>query len=95
LAVVLGEAMASCLPIITTRVGAHPEAVEEGESGYLLAVDDAEGLRDRLTRLAADRELVFRMGRRSREVGEDRFDMHKNANALADMLVGLARGGSA
>jgi glycosyltransferase involved in cell wall biosynthesis len=92
LAVVLGEAMASCLPIITTRVGAHPEAVEEGGSGYLLAVDDAEALRDRLTRLAADRELTFKMGQRSRKIGEDRFDMHKNANAIADMLVGLARG---
>jgi glycosyltransferase involved in cell wall biosynthesis len=34
LAVVLGEAMAACLPIITTRVGAHAEAVEDGRSGW-------------------------------------------------------------
>ncbi len=91
LAVVLGEAMASCLPIITTRVGAHAEAVEDGRSGYLLSVDDADGLRDRLERLAADRELVFRMGMRSRQIGEERFDMNKNAHRIADMLIGLAK----
>jgi len=90
LAVVLGEAMASCLPIITTRVGAHPEAVEDASSGYLLTVDDAEGLRSSLVRLASDRELAFRMGQRSRKIGEERFDMHKNANKIADMLLELA-----
>src|SRR5688572_386890 len=46
LAVVLGEAMASGLPIITTRVGAHAEAVEDKHSGFLLDVDDARGLAD-------------------------------------------------
>jgi hypothetical protein len=91
LAVVLGEAMASCLPIITTRVGAHGEAVVDGESGYLIATDDAEVLRERLERLVSDRELTFRMGMRSRQIGEDHFDMNKNANRIADILVGLAR----
>jgi glycosyltransferase involved in cell wall biosynthesis len=94
LAVVLGEAMASCLPIITTRVGAHPEAVEDGRSGYLLAVDDAKGLRESLERMAGDRTLVAEMGRQSRRIGEDRFDMHKNANQIADLLVSLARRGA-
>ncbi len=90
LAVVLGEAMASGLPIVTTRVGAHAEAVVEGESGFVLDVDDARALRDRLERLASDPELVARMGRRSRELGEERFDMQKNANRIADLLLQLA-----
>ncbi len=89
LAVVLGEAMASMLPIITTRVGAHAEAVVDGESGFVLDVDDAEALRDRLLRMAQDRDLVARMGRRSRQVGEERFDMNANANRIADLLLGL------
>ncbi|HKQ71157.1 MAG TPA: glycosyltransferase family 4 protein [Polyangiaceae bacterium] len=89
LAVVLGEAMAACLPIITTRVGAHAEAVDDGQSGFVLGVDDAEGLRDRLERLAGDRDLAFRMGQASRRIGEERFDMHKNANRIADILVEL------
>jgi glycosyltransferase involved in cell wall biosynthesis len=91
LAVVLGEAMASSLPIITTKVGAHAEAVEDGKSGYVIDVDDIDALRDRLERLANDAELVLRMGRRAREVGEERFDMDKNANRIADILVGLRK----
>lgn len=91
LAVVLGEAMASELPIITTRVGAHAEAVEDGASGFLLDKDDAAGLRERIERLARDPELLRRMSRRSRQIGEERFDMAKNAHRIADLLVQLAR----
>ncbi len=90
LAVVLGEAMASSLPIITTRVGAHAEAVDEGQSGFVIDPDDGEALRDRLERLVQDPSLAGRMGRRSREIGEARFDMQKNANHIADMLLELS-----
>jgi len=90
LAMVLGEAMAACLPIITTRVGAHAEAVEDGHSGFLIEKDDAEALRDRLERLERDRTLCFDMGMRSREIGEARFDMVKNANRIADLLLRIS-----
>jgi glycosyltransferase involved in cell wall biosynthesis len=93
--VVLGEAMASSLPIVTTRVAGVPEAILEGESGFLIERDDAEALRDRLTRLAADAGLRARMGRAARRFGEERFDMRKNANRIADILVALGRGQSA
>ncbi len=91
LAVVLGEAMASGLPIITTRVGAHAEAVEEGKSGFVLDVDDARGLSERLKQLSRDPEGARSMGRHSREIGEERFNMSRNANRIADMLIELAR----
>jgi glycosyltransferase involved in cell wall biosynthesis len=91
LAVVLGEAMASSLPIVTTRVGAHAEAVEDGESGFVIDVDDGEALRRSLERLATDPGLCARMGQRSRRLGEARFDMNKNANQIADLLVDMTR----
>jgi glycosyltransferase involved in cell wall biosynthesis len=91
LAMVLGESMAACLPIITTRVGAHAEAVEDGKSGFLIDKDDAAALRDRIDRLERDRALCFDMGMRSREIGEARFSMQKNANRIADILVDISR----
>ncbi len=94
LAVVLGEAMASSLPIVTTRIGAHAEAVRDGESGYVIEADDADALRDRLERLAKDPDLRLRMGRCSRSIGEERFDMRKNANRIADLLLLVSRNGS-
>ena len=89
LAMVLGESMAACLPIITTRVGAHAEAVEDGKSGFLIDKDDAVALRDRIDRLERDRTLCFDMGMRSREIGEARFSMQKNAGRIADILLGI------
>ena len=91
LAVVLGEAMASGLPIITTKVGAHAEAVEHERSGFLLDVDDAGGLQRSLSTLAREPALVERMGRRSREIGEQKFDVVKNANRIADLLVEMSK----
>ena len=90
LAMVLGESMAACLPVITTRVGGHPEAVEDGCSGFLIERDDASALRDRLDRLERDRTLCFDMGMRSRKVGEARFNMEENANRIADILLDIA-----
>jgi glycosyltransferase involved in cell wall biosynthesis len=91
LAVVLGEAMAASLPIVTTRVGAHAEAVVDGESGFLIDADDGVALRERLQLLASEPELCQRMGRRSREVGETHFDVYKNAARIADLLLELHR----
>jgi glycosyltransferase involved in cell wall biosynthesis len=90
LAMVLGESMAACLPVITTRVGGHSEAVEDGRSGFLIEKDDASALRDRLDRLERDRTLCFAMGMRARQVGEARFNMQENANRIADILLDLA-----
>jgi glycosyltransferase involved in cell wall biosynthesis len=93
LAVVLGEAMASSLPIVTTRVGGHAEAVREGETGFVIDPDDGNALRDRLLRLTTDPELCARMGRASRAYGEERFDMVKNASSILDLLIDLAHEG--
>jgi glycosyltransferase involved in cell wall biosynthesis len=90
LAVVLGESMAACLPVITTRVGGHAEAVEDGRSGFLIDIDDAAALCDRLDRLERNRTLCYEMGLRSRSVGEARFNMEKNANRIADILLDIA-----
>jgi glycosyltransferase involved in cell wall biosynthesis len=92
LAVVLGEAMAASLPVITTRVGAHAEAVEDGRSGFVTDVDDAEALAARLRQLAGDRDLVARLGARSREIAEDRFDIARGADTIASIIKRIASG---
>jgi glycosyltransferase involved in cell wall biosynthesis len=90
-AVVLAEAMAAGMPVIATRVAAIPEAVDDGDTGFVVDIDDAEALRDRLMRLCTSEDLRLRMGRRARQVAEARFDMDKNANRIAELLLGIGR----
>ena len=47
------EAMASGVPVVSTRVGQAMDLVRDGENGWLVEVDDAEALADRLAGLAA------------------------------------------
>jgi glycosyltransferase involved in cell wall biosynthesis len=90
LAVVLGEAMAASLPIVTTAVGAHAEAVEHERSGMLVAPDDVDGLGDALERLVEDRALRDDMGQRGRELADERFDARRNALAVLDLMRRVA-----
>ncbi|MEX1254749.1 MAG: glycosyltransferase family 4 protein [Dehalococcoidia bacterium] len=90
LAVVLGEAMAASLPIITTAVGAHAEAVEQDRSGLLVPPDNLEALGDTLETLVNDRALRQAMGARGREIAEERFDAKRNALAVLDLMRDVA-----
>lgn len=59
---VVNEAMASGLPVISTRIGGIPDMVAEGESALLFDPGDAHELRDHLKKLVHDPPLRLRMG---------------------------------
>ncbi len=62
LPVVLHEAGAFELPVITTPVGAIPDLVRDGCNGLLVTPGDVEGLAAAITRLATGHEERARMG---------------------------------
>ena len=67
------EAMACGLPVVATRVAGVPEAVREGETGFLVEAGDWRGLGRGLVRLLSDVELRERMGREARRLVEREF----------------------
>jgi glycosyltransferase involved in cell wall biosynthesis len=69
------EAMGAGLPVVATPVGAIPEAIVDGESGFLVPVQDADALTEALRRLVDDRELRLAMGRSARERAERVFSI--------------------
>ena len=58
------EAMAAGLPIITTSVGGIPELIEDGVEGLLIQPGDVGALADRITQLVEDKLERQRMGAR-------------------------------
>jgi colanic acid/amylovoran biosynthesis glycosyltransferase len=85
--VTLMEAMATGMPVISTRHSAIPELVTDGESGILVAEGDVEGLAGAIERLARDPATRTSMGRSGQSVVEAEF----NACVLNQRLLALLR----
>lgn len=62
------EAMASGLPVVSTRVSGVPETVEEAGAGLVVDVGQTDQLADALIRLANNSSLRCQMGRAGRTV---------------------------
>jgi glycosyltransferase involved in cell wall biosynthesis len=54
---VIGEAMASGIPVIATDIGGIRELVEPGVTGFLVPPGDSRALADAMERLHADASL--------------------------------------
>jgi glycosyltransferase involved in cell wall biosynthesis len=86
LPMVLSEAGAAGLPVVSTRVAAIPELVSEGETGYLIEPGDGDNLAAALSHLVEDEALRARMGQRAVEVVRQGFDASSNATRLLALL---------
>jgi glycosyltransferase involved in cell wall biosynthesis len=84
--VVLMEAMAMELPVVTTTVMGIPELVEDGVSGLLMPPGRADALGALLHSLAEDPALRQRLGRAGREKVIAEFDAASSAERLAGVL---------
>jgi colanic acid/amylovoran biosynthesis glycosyltransferase len=83
LPVVLMEAMASGVPVVSTRIMGIPELVEDGENGLLVAPGEVDPLAEALSRLLDDREFASRLAARGRERVLAEFDVNASARRLA------------
>lgn len=78
--------MAAGLPVVANPVGVHNEIIEPGRSG-ILARTPSEWVAA-IRELIADRDLAKRMGRRGREIVEEKFSISRWAPRLAELLAG-------
>lgn len=80
--VVLMEAMACGVPVISSRISGIPELVEHGVSGFLVAPRNVEAISKALERLIQDTQLRHSLSKKARAKIEAEFNLHKNAREL-------------
>lgn len=83
------EAMAARLPVVGTRAGGIPEAIDDGKTGLVVGVRAPVALGAALARLIADRGLRGAMGERARARVEAEFALDSCANAYARLYRSL------
>jgi glycosyltransferase involved in cell wall biosynthesis len=81
------EAAATGLAVVATTVGGTPETVEHGSTGILVAPRDAEAISTAVTDLLIDSGRRAQYGRAGRRLAEDRFDLRRWAERLADLYA--------
>jgi len=83
--VVLMEALAQGLPVLSTYHSGIPELVQDGKSGFLVPERDVDALAEKLEHLVKHQEIWADMGRAGRDYVERYYDIDK----LNDQLVQL------
>jgi glycosyltransferase involved in cell wall biosynthesis len=82
------EAMAIGRPVITTDAPGCRETVTDGENGFLVPVKSVGALVEAMQRFIDNPDLAAEMGKRSREIAEEKYDVHKvNKVMLRDMGI--------
>ena len=89
---IVKEALAMRRPVVATRHGGIPEAVEDGVGGRLVAERDPVALADAILELIDQPQRWEVMGEAGRAGVEARFDLEKLNDRLAEILVSVARG---
>lgn len=80
------EAMSMGRAIITTNAPGCRETVVDGDNGYLVPVQSVDALLEAMQRFMDDPALASRMGKRSRAIAEEKYDVNKvNAVMLNEM----------
>jgi colanic acid/amylovoran biosynthesis glycosyltransferase len=83
---VIMEAMATGLPVVSTRIGGIPEMVVENETGFLVSPGDVVVLADAIEKVTNDQSLGQKFGQAGYERAQTLFSIEKNARALCALL---------
>ena len=88
LGIVYLEAQATGRPVVVGDSGGAPDAVIEGETGFVVSGHDVDALADRLVSLLEDRALAQRLGEAGRAWVEKEWRWDVQAERLRDLLYG-------
>src|SRR5262249_51165864 len=78
----LPQALAAAKPVVAYDCDGAGEVCLDDQTGFLIRPGDRNALTDCILRLAGDRELRERLGRRGQRLVQDRFSVEKMVHEL-------------
>jgi|SRR5579863_2308056 len=89
LGIVILEAMASGVPVVSTRCGGPETAVVDGVTGYLTPTGDANALRDAMLRVAGDSRLRNLLAEAGLTRARELFSLKAAGGQFLDLYSGI------
>ena len=86
---VLLEAMLMKKPVVATRSGGPADIVVEGQTGFLVEVQDTCAMADRIVELANDRQKRFKMGAAGYQRAIEHFSLKQYGDVFEKTLEAL------
>lgn len=83
---VIVEAMSQSLVMVATKVGAIPDAIEEGANGYLVEAKNAFDLQEKLEKVAKEFVKIPGQGQHSLKIMQRDYSYAKNCKEIFDLL---------
>ncbi len=87
LPIVIMEAMARGVPVVTTYISGIPELARNGETALVVPAGDPEALAAAIRRLVEDPDLVQRLTDHAVAEVRSNYDIRCNVSALMDLFV--------
>ena len=79
------EAMAAGKPIVTTDVGSVSTYIKDGESGFIVPVNDHDQLFEKTVKLINDKSLRVKFGNNAREIAHKSLNISSAASKHANI----------
>jgi glycosyltransferase involved in cell wall biosynthesis len=83
--------MAAGRPVVATDVGGAREAIVHGESGFLIAAGDDEGMAEHITSLLLQPELARSMGECGKRIVTEKFSSQKQLQNVESLYSELLK----
>lgn len=80
------EASAMGVPSVATSAGGTDELVKDGETGFVVPIDDVEALADKITELCVNEKMREEFGQAARKTVVEKYSEERYINNFADYI---------
>ena len=88
---VILEAMAAGCPVISTPVGDVPSVIRDGETGFLVGIDDVAAMASKILQLLDDGDLAASLACQARLLVDKEFGVERMAREMEGVYRELLR----